>query len=363
MSIKYRLAFLSLAMAALVSCAEEKEPTLREQQEKILDAYITVNCPSAQKLQSGLTIISLNPGSDKKPGTNDGIYIHYNTYDLSGTCQSSTDSVKARMLGTYSPSIYYGPSLFILNNTSTQGMRELLSKLGKGGSVTAIIPPWLTTSGTTSGSYTDSKGQQSSVSMIYEIKAGIVIDDVEKYQIDSLESYSKKYFSPKIDSTAYGYYFRNYNHPSGIPAADTITAGTSVGVWYVGRLLDGYVFDTNIADTAKKYRIYDSSNEYTPLSVTIEDTFNKMSNYDTGSATNDPSISSGGKSTMIIGFARALKSMTYLDKATVFMMSGLGYGSEGNMESGVGVPEYAMLCFDIWVAHSSDTKFPPTKKP
>ncbi|MBO7562179.1 MAG: FKBP-type peptidyl-prolyl cis-trans isomerase [Bacteroidales bacterium] len=363
MSIKYRLAFLSLAMAAVVSCAEEKEPTAREQQEKILDAYIAANCPSAQKLQSGLTIISLNPGADKKPGTNDGIYIHYNTYDLSGTCQSTTDSVKARMLGTYSPSIYYGPSLFILNSTSTIGMKELLSKVGKGGSVTAIIPPWLTTAGkTVSGSYTNSQGQQSSISMIYEIKAGIVIDDVEKYQIDSLESYSKKYFSPKVDSTAYGFYFRNYTHPTGIPAADTVKAESSVGMWYVGRLLDGYVFDTNIADTARKYRIYDSSNDYAPLSVTMAETYQEMANMGSASS-NDPSVSSGGSSTMIVGFARALKSMTYLDRATVFMMSGLGYGAEGNMSSGSGVPEYAMLRFDIWMAHPADTKFPPTKKP
>ncbi len=43
-------------------------------------------------------------------------------------------------------------------------------------------------------------------------------------------------------------------------------------------------------------------------------------------------------------------------------MSGLGYGADGNMSSGKGVPEYAMLRFDLWVAHPADTKFPPIKK-
>ena len=329
MRIKLKYILLSAAVLTLASCAEEKVETEKELQEKILDAYIQANCPSAQKLTSGLTILDLNPGDSKKPGTNDGIYIHYNTYDLSGTCQSTTDSVKARMLGTYDPGIYYGP--------------------------------WLTSSGQNSSNYVN-KGQQSSVNILYEIKAGIVIDDVEKYQIDSLEKYIAKHFSPKIDSTAYGYYFRNFTHPSGIPAADTVVSGTEVNVWYVGRLLDGYVFDTNIADTARKYRIYDSSNEYEPLSVTMRGTFGEMTTYGSSATSSDNTIGVGGESSLIFGFVRAVKSMTYADQATALFMSGLGYGSNGNMSSGKGVPEYAMLRFDLWLGHPSDDKFPPTRK-
>lgn len=362
MSIKLKFAFVVLAFAALAGCAKEKDLTEREVQERILDAYIQANCPTAQKLTSGLTILSLDPGSGPiAPGNNDGIYIHYNTYNLDGTCQSTTDSIKARMLGTYDPGIYYGPTLFILNSSTTQGMKELLGKLHQGGSVTAIIPPWLTSTGTSSSSYSNA-GQQSSVSMIYEVKAGIVIDDVIKFQKDSLESYSKLYFTPKIDSTAMGWYFRNFTHPSGIPAADTVEAGNNVGVWYVGRLLDGYVFDTNIRDTAKKYRIYDASNDYEPLSVEMGKTFQDMTTYGSSATSNDQSIGPGGSSSLIVGFVRAVKNMTYTDKSVTFFMSGLGYGADGNMTSGKGVPEYAMLRFDIWVAHPSDTKFPPTKK-
>ncbi|MBQ6310332.1 MAG: FKBP-type peptidyl-prolyl cis-trans isomerase [Bacteroidales bacterium] len=361
MSIKLRFSLLTVAFLAIVGCAKEKDITDREVQEKILDAYIQVNCPSAQKLSSGLTIISLNPGTGPiAPGTNDGIYIHYNTYNLDGICQSTTDSVKARMLGTYDPAVYYGPSLFILNTSITTGMKELLGKLHEGGSATAIIPPWLTTNGLSTSGYSNA-GQQSAVNMLYEIKAGIVIDDVEKFQKDSLESYSRRYFSPKIDSTVLGWYFRNFTHPDGIPAADTVVAGDDVGIWYVGRLLDGYVFDTNIRDTAKKYRIFDASNDYEPLSVTMRETFQSMTTYGSSATSSDNTISTGGTESLILGFVRAVKSMTYADRATTFFMSGLGYGADGNMSSGKGVPEYAMLRFDMWLAHPDDTKFPPTK--
>lgn len=360
MSIK-RFAILALACAAIAGCAKERELSEREIQEKILDAYIQANCPTAQKLSSGLTILSLEPGAGPiAPGNNDGIYIHYNTYNLDGTCQSTTDSIKARMLGTYDAAIYYGPSLFILNTTITQGMKELLGKLHQGGTATAIIPPWLTAAGASSSSYTNS-GHQSNTNMIYEIKAGIVIDDVDKFQIDSLESYSKLNFTPKIDSTSMGWYFRNFTHTSGIPASDTVEAGTKVGVWYVGRLLDGYVFDTNIRDTAKKYRIYDATNDYEPLSVEMGKTYQDMTTYGSSATSNDASTGSEGSSSLILGFVRGVKNMTYADKGVTFFMSGLGYGSEGNMKSGKGVPEYAMLRFDLWVAKATDTKFPPTQ--
>lgn len=362
MSVKLKLALLAVVVLAIAGCAKEKEITDREVQERILDAYIQANCPTAQKLSSGLTIINLDPGTGPiAPGTNDGIYIHYNTYDLDGVCQSTTDSVKARMLGTYDPAVYYGPSLFILNSSCTAGMKELLGKLHQGGSTTAIIPPWLTASRASTAGYS-TQGQQSAVNMIYEIKAGIVIDDVEKFQIDSLESYSKRHFSPKIDSIARGWYFRNFTHSTPLPAADTIAAEESVGVWYVGRLLDGYVFDTNIKDTAKKYRIYDASNDYNYLDVKMGETYQDMTTYGSSSSSNSTSTGAEGKQSLIVGFVRAVKNMTYADHGVTIFMSGLGYGADGNMTSGKGVPEYAMLRFDLWLAHPADTKFPPTKK-
>ncbi len=360
MNLKLKTVFLGVAALVLFACAKEKTESVREVQEKILDAYIQSNWPSAQKLESGLTILNLTGGYGMvRPGTNDGIYIHYNTYTLDGICQSTTDSLKARMLGTYNPSLYYGPTLFILDATTIVGLRELFGKMNQGATATAIIPPWLTTS-TSSGSGYSTRGQQADYNMIYEVKAGVVIGDIQRYQTDSLEMYSIMHFSPRIDSTARDYYFRNYTHPSGIPDADTIKSGTAVGVWYVGRLLDGYVFDTNIADTAKKYKIYDASKDYTPLRVTMRDSYLDMASSGSSSS-NDDAVSSVDDSSLIPGFVKALKGMTYKDKAVVFFSSDWGYGANGNMSSGKGVPQYAMLRFDMQMAHKDDKQYPPTQ--
>jgi hypothetical protein len=225
----------------------------------------------------------------------------------------------------------------------------MFKRMKKGGYLKAIVPPWLT-SYSTSYSGSTSSTQESSVNVIYEVTMGDIISDLEKFQKDSLESYSNKYFGG-LDSTAYGFYFKNYTHPKGLADADTIVSSTNVNVWYIGRLLDGYVFDTNIEDTAKKYGIYSADDTYTALSVEIQAKYTDMSTNTT---------SSSSSTSVVSGFARALKSMTILDHATAFFSSSYGYGSTSSMSSGKGVPEYSMLRFDIWMADEDDDDYPPT---
>lgn len=352
-----RLKFVSLfalCAMALCACAKDEDESSQSIQERILNSYIKTNYPTATKLASGLTILEEKAGTGTTALTSNMVcYAHYNTYDLKGTCLSTTDSALARHLGTYDASVYYGPTFFIIGTGSTSvGLEETFKRMKKGGYIKAIIPPWLTTYSSSYSTGTSSSSQESSVCTIYEVTMGDIISDLDAFQRDSLESYSKKHFGG-LDSAAYGFYFKNYTHPSGIAAADTVTAGTSVNVWYVGRLLDGYVFDTNIEDTAKKYGLYSSSTTYSALNLDIEASYSEM--------TSSNSTSSSSSSTSVVeGFARALKKMTIGDKAVTFFSSSYGYGSSGTMSSGKGVPEYSMLRFDILMASDSDDSYPPT---
>ncbi len=352
------VAILSFAvLSAIFSCSKETDLNEREVQERILDAYIAEKYPNAQKLSSGLTILEKQDGHTPPPVDLEGVYIHYSTYTLEGVCQSTTDSIQAKQLGTYTASNYYGPILFLINKYyTTEGMMELLKQVGTGGHVKGIIPPWLSGKlATNSGGGSSASTQQSSVNIIYDIHVGDVVSDIIQYQIDTIQSYSKKYFPPGLDSTKYGFYFKNYTHPGGIPDKDTIEANTYINVWYIGRLLDGYVFDTNIRDTAKKYGIYSASSAYDPLYVKMEATAELMNESTSASSSTEDSKSSS----LILGFCHALKRMTIGDHALTMFLSGLGYGSEGSFSNGSGVPWYSPLRFDIWVTTSSDSEFPP----
>lgn len=56
-------------------------------------------------------------------------------------------------------------------------------------------------------------------------------------------------------------------NPGGNMAA--VANGDKVGVWYMGSLEDGTVFDTNIVEEAKKAGSYQASRPYVPLEFTV----------------------------------------------------------------------------------------------
>ena len=98
---------------------------------------------------------------------------------------------------------------------------------------------------------------------------------------------------------------------------------------YIGRLLDGWVFDTNIADTAKKYGIYDTENDYKALD------FKHSNDIETMEQDNS----------MVRGFCMALKDMSYGDKA--FTMFGSKYGYDYTGKDPIG--PYQPLIFWLYI--------------
>lgn len=160
-------------------------------------------------------------------------------------------------------------------------------------------------------------------SKIYEIWLREVIDDPYIYQTNQMKNYSTIYFSG-MDSTEYGFYFIKT-----ASTMDSITSGTTVNVRYIGKFLDGTVFDTNIADTAKKYRIYNAAATYEASSFKYQD--NEDAALDNNS--------------FIAGFSMAAWRMNYGEKAVTFFYSPLGYGDNGSGD----IPGFVPLRFEIWI--------------
>lgn len=331
-------AILLPALMLFCGCAKEEDESAEEIQQRILEAYLQTHYPDATQLESGLVIIDSEPGTGKKPIEYGAAYMRYNTKDLYGNYTATTNREIAEQLGTYSPSVYYGPKLMTLGYGSTlQGLNEAMMMMNKGAKMTVILPPWLT-SYDGNYNYTGSliETQTSSSSVIYELEMGDVVDNIMDFQIDSLESYRDINF-PGVDSTVKGYYFKKLEGT----VTDTVAAEKTVKINYIGRLLDGYIFDTNIADSAKKYRIYDSEKAYEPLEVTMKSSYTQMTSGESSDSSSDEGF--------VEGFARAVKSMTYGDKAVTFFWSSMGYGDTNNSVNGEGVPSYSMLKFDLYM--------------
>lgn len=321
MNTFYKILLTAIAVTSVMSCAKETDESSESVQERILKAYVETHYPDARQSASGLYIVDSIPGTGRTPDESVYVLVDYIISYLDGTYNSYSGDSVARQLGTYSYSGYYHPRIWRVSDCTT-GIIELLTGMREGGMVKAIIPAKLLDE--ESGSEIV---QGDGSSKIYEIYLREVIDDAYEYQIQQLEDYAANHY--RTDSTEYGFYFWKTRY-----GLDTIDSGHEVNIRYIGKYLDGTVFDTNIEDTAKKYKIYSSSSEYDALEFTF---------YSGEAETLE-------ENSFVQGFSKALWRMGYGDRAVTFFYSNLGYGDLGNDN----IPGYVPLFFELWIEEDED---------
>ena len=135
----------------------------------------------------------------------------------------------------------------------------------------------------------------------------------------------------RVDSTMFGYYYKQVNPPSD---TTTFPKDTTFYINYTGRLLDGKVFDTSIEDTAKVYGLYSAKKTYAPKYVNMKENYKDI--------TMGASSSETG-STLVDGFSYCLSKMRTGEKGICIFYSDLGYKGSG---SGM-IPAFSPLRFDI----------------
>lgn len=319
-----KLFLVAVMVLSLFSCAKERYESKKETQERILDSYLAINYPNAERTESGIAILSYNEGSIGNAAEKyAAVYANYSLRSLSGTYTESTDPEIAKKMGSYSKSTYYGPKLFELGYGSTFiGLEEIFIGMKKGGKATFILPPWLTTYSANNDSW------NSSVSAIYDIEVTDVITNMIEYEELKMRIFMENNYPAAADTISKGFYFTKL-YDAG--AKDTVT---SANVYYIGRLLNGFVFDTNIADSAKKFGIYDSSKEYTPLSVSYSEDLSAMKD----------------NNSLVEGFCKALQMMKYGDKGFTLFSSSLGYSDQSSGQVGPFQP----LSFWLYVEENKD---------
>lgn len=338
---KTTLLWLAAAAAAAVtvSCAKENSTSLNEDNKLYLEAWMSVNHPGVQPTGLGIYIIDDQPGTGEALEDKDLYYfLRYTSADLDGTIGSTTEEKVAQQTGSYTKGTYYGPAVVLNSKYMTQvGVLEMLKGMRVGGTRTAVIPGWLNTTLSVKEDYSTAEefyNNKSGNDAIYTITLTDKTDDIYKWEVDSLERYTARCMND-VDSTFYGYYYQQLTAPSD---TTTLPRDTTIYINYIGRLLNGQVFDTTVEDTAKFYGIYSSSRTYEPQAVTLNEDYTEIT---LGSS----SSSSDGSST-IKGFAYCLSKMKAHEKGVCAFYSALGYGYSG---SGSSIPKYAPLSFEIEV--------------
>jgi len=325
-----------LAIGAMAAgCAKSATTNANDGMKRSLDAWLGLNYPSVEATGDGIYILEETAGTGEAydGDTHDYVYVDYTITDLEGTISSSTSLQKAYQLGTYYPSYYYGPKVWATGKDyMTAGVENVLEGMRVGGTRKAVIPSWLQTTERYSSADDYFEVESSSSHTIYTITLRECIEDVIEWQIDSIETFlSNK--GVKADSTEYGLYYVQTKAPDTDAAFES---DSTVYANYIARRLDGTVFDTSIADTAKVWHIYSSSKTYTPVKITWDaDDYEDMTMYLGGSSSS---------SSVISGFARGLFEMKDHEKGYVVFTSAWGYTSSG---SGSNVPAYSPLLFEF----------------
>ena len=348
--------YIAAALSA-VSCAKTEATGPNDAYQRYFDAWMQINHPDAQPSGLGVYIIEDVPGKGEAVGEKGYALIDYRITDLEGNISSYTDAMTAKQLGAYDQTNYYGPKFWsTVETTLPAGVREALVGAPVGTYRKVIIPSWLMSykAYDSEEDYLDpplKKDEEYDASSysnsIYEFTIVDYTEDMDKWQIDSIG----RFFANKTvridgrpayetfvtdkgaqmtaaDSVSTGFYYKQLSAPSD---TTSFAKDTTIYINYVGKLLNGLVFDSNVERVAKDNGLYSTSRSYEPVQIHWAEEYSDIT-------------MGSDKTSMIAGFAKTLWQMRPMEKGVGVFYSNLGYIYSG---SGSSIPGYAPLIFEI----------------
>lgn len=323
-------------LLAFASCATEVELSSQEVYEKELAAHVHfVHQDTLQKTESGLYYAQLKSGNGVANFDSAYVLVKETTYDLKYNITASTDENVAHQLGAYSPANHYAPLMLSMGTYSNlMGVEEMLLAMREGDKRRVWLPFWMS-------AYYEGGSAENSATTVYDLELTKVIPDIKKYEADLLESFRESKY-PELDSISKGFYMKKLVEGTG----DTIGYGDVVSnLYYIGKFLDGHVFDTNHPDSALFYSI---------TATDLDEGFTMPTlDYIEGTST-----STDDAGTAVMGFSKCLLNMRYGDVAICFFDSDSGYGYSGSESSssttsfingGYSIQPYTPLFFWIYL--------------
>lgn len=333
---------LAAAAVTLASCAKSVNASKHEAAKKVFESWLHINNhEDAERVYPGFYILSETKGSGAEVGADKDNFVNvlFTISGLDGTVQSTSDIEVAKRLGTYSEKSYYGPYLWYRGGENIyEALDVMLGRMKVGGRAVIAIPRWLAVYKRYGSEEAYLKESDGSKDYIYDMKVSDVLDDVVAWEKDSVKTFlAKNHPGVKPDSLENGAYYVQFAPPKNpeLKYGD----GDKIYLYYVGRLLNGKVFDTNIKDTAIFHGLA-VSNKGEALDVTWRENVADMK-------------MGGEKNSMISGFAHTAKHMRPGEKGRGIFISSFGYSYTGTKNT---IPPYSPLIFDMEVTKSSAEK-------
>ena len=280
-------------LVSLSSCLSKvvlEDDIILQQNETQIQQYISAKKLTTQKASNGVFYTITNPNPNGRVmSLGDTVRVHYVISRLDDFKVDSSSVLKNQ------------PFTFLNNGSNTNIFLKMLPFMHEGERATFILPSTLVGDSQGFLNLPANSPIRCDISFMKIYSEEVTIDEyVAKNNITITE------ITPLVSkTTGYTNNLRYIRVRDG--AADVIT-GKVAKLKYTGRLLNGFVFDSNVSRT-------DS------LNYTI-----------------------GGTNSLVQGFAAGVAKMKLGEKATFIFASGLGYGRTG---SGAKIPGESTLIFDV----------------
>lgn len=327
--------FVSLLLAAslAISCAVEPDDDEDIAYAHMMTSWIRVHYPSVKPYGTyGAYILEMDKGDGASIGDSAYVRVFYTQRALDGTIMDTNVEDLDKQLGTYDASYNYtGNTWRMTQGYVPEGLEEVMRTIRGGGSAVIALPK--SASSHTYSMYDAFTSTEEVNNYIYELEIDTVITDIYSYQDKEMRKWFRANYDCEDTISAHQYFKKLVEKTAD---TDTIKEGSSINVYYIGRLMNGQVFDTNIEDTAKFYRIWSAGKTYQALSMTFRKSEEE---------------SSGTTNGVVTGFEQAILKMNYGEKAVTLFNSELGYGEAG---SNPAIPEYSPLSFWLYIEPSKD---------
>jgi len=294
--------FLLIPFLLLVVACDRIVEDPRGDEMARLQAWLQVHNITTVPTATGLYYLNTLEGTGNSPVDDNWMVYSFVSRNLDDVVYETTNKDTALLYDMFSAKKHYVPTFrqYLSKTSQFKGLAEGLGMMKEGGKARLIIPSSLGAN----GSYT---------TMIYDIDFKKVVEDPEKYERDSIVSYLSHHlgYTNVVDSI----YFKD-----SIPGTGSLLVAndTVVTVKYVGKYLDGVVFDTNI-------KTIGAANGIT---VSDKDTLLKFK---------------VGSTEVINGYSIALKQMKKGGVAKVIIPSISAYGVTGKSP----ILPYEPLLFEI----------------
>jgi FKBP-type peptidyl-prolyl cis-trans isomerase len=333
-------AYLALAVA-VAGCAKVVTAGPNEAEQRYFNAWMGLNHPGVQETGLGIYILEDEKGENRGLEVKeDGyVYAEYTITDLEGNISTYTDKQTAKQLGTYDTTKFYGPKvLTTFESTIPAGLADAIIGMREGDRKKVIIPSWLMTYSTyeTKEEYLENSSSNSSA--VYDITIRHFTDSIAEFEVNQIKEYissNPDIFNSRMVNDTVGFYYQPLSEEV---SKETFSSDTTIYINYTGRLLNGLVFDTNIAKVAKDNGLYSASRTYEPVSISWGEKYTDLTMGDEASS-------------VIAGFAMTLWHMHPMEKGLGVFYSALGYSYNGSGES---IPGYSPLIFEIEIVEEPE---------